>query len=66
MDEMTSLEGHLLDKAIESGREVKIYTVNGYQFLAKIKDYDCNALLVQVKGREMMVYRHAVSTIELI
>lgn len=64
MDEMTSLEVRKLEEAVESGRKVKIYIVNGRQFEAVIQDFDCNVLIVDVQGREQMVYRHAVSTID--
>ena len=66
MDEMTSLEGRRLEECVESGRPVRIYIVNGYQLTGVITDFDCNLIMVNSQGREMMVYRSALSTIELL
>ena len=63
MDEMTSLEARMLEKAIESGRKVKIFLSTGYFAMATVKDYDCNVIVADVKGEEWVIYRHSVSTI---
>ena len=65
MDEMTSLEVRALEAAIESGRKVKLFTVNGYMMVGTVKDFDCNVIVLEAKGAPLMVYRHAVSTIYL-
>lgn len=63
MDEMTSLEGRALERAVESGRKVKLSTINGYQVVGTVTDFDCNVITMDVKGEEWMVYRHALSSI---
>lgn len=65
MEEMMSIENLQLAKAQESGQKVRIYIVNGYQINAEIIDFDSDVILCSVEGRMKMIYRHAVSTIEL-
>ena len=66
MDEMTSMEVRRLEQAVEQGASVRVYIVNGYQLNGVITDFDCNALMMRTNGREMMVYRSAVSSIEFL
>lgn len=64
MKEITNVEEHLLNQAVESGKEVTIITINGYQASAVIISFDSNVIEARVKsGKTWMVYRHAVSTI---
>lgn len=65
MDEMMSVETMQLTKAVEKGNTVKIITINGFQMMGEIIDFDSNVVLAKVAGRVKMVYRHAISTIEL-
>lgn len=65
MEEMMSIEAVQLTKAQESGRKVCIYIVNGFQLHAEIIDFDSDVILCKVNERLKMIYRHAVSTIEL-
>ena len=65
MDEMTTMEARKLEAAVERGDKVRLFTINGYQITGLITDFDCNALLIRNQAREMLVYRHAISTIYL-
>lgn len=64
MEKIANVEEQLLNQAVESGKEVTIITINGYQAQAVIVDFDSNVIKARVKGgKTWMVYRHAVSTI---
>ena len=60
------LEDVTLNTLIESGAEVRLIFVNGYQEVVRVVDYGAETLLVQdQKGHRKMCYIHAVSTIDM-
>ena len=65
MEEMFELEQTILNKALEEKRKVRVVIVNGYKMVCTIEDFDSNVILCSCSGEQKMVYRHAVSTIEL-
>lgn len=67
MEELKNLEELILTELVESSEEVRIVFVTGYQTMAEILDFNCDVLLVKNKktGHKWMVYRHAVSTIDM-
>lgn len=52
-----------IEKAIEEKRPVRIITTNGFQMRGKIVEDTQNSLTFISDGREMVVYKHAISTI---
>lgn len=42
---------------------VTIYLVNGFQIKGVIKGFDNFTAIVELEGRQQMVYKHAISTI---
>ena len=65
MEEMFELEQTILNKAVEEKLKVRVVIVNGYKMVCTIEDFDSNVILCRCGGERKMVYRHAVSTIEL-
>lgn len=65
MEEMMNLEVEKLSEAVEEMKVVKIIFVNGYQMNCTVTDFSDQVLIVHEGGKEKMIYRHAVSTIEL-
>lgn len=60
------LEDVTLNTLIESGAEVRLIFVNGYQETVRIRDYGAETLLVEdQKQQKKLVYIHAVSTINM-
>ena len=60
------LEDVTLNTLIESGAEVRLIFVNGYQEAVRLLDFGAETLLVQDKnGQQKLVYIHAVSTINM-
>ena len=65
MEDIRTLEEKLLEQLAESGEEVRMVFVNGYQAKVQILDFSVDALLVKKEGHHWLVYRHAVSTIDM-
>ncbi|MFP4456488.1 MAG: RNA chaperone Hfq [Halanaerobiales bacterium] len=58
---------NLQDKFLNQLRKENILTtiflVNGYQIRGLIKSFDSFTILLEVEGKQQMVYKHAISTI---
>ena len=65
MEEIFELEEANLAKAVEEKLPVKIVIINGFKMDGIIEDYDRNVIICRSHGKRKMVYRHAVSTIEM-
>ena len=60
------LEDVTLNTLIETGAEVRLIFINGYQESVRILDYGAETLLVTDRyGAQKLVYIHAVSTINM-
>lgn len=60
------LEDVTLNTLIETGAEVRLIFVNGYQETVRIRDYGAETLLVEdQQEQKKLVYIHAVSTINM-
>jgi len=53
----------LLKEAKEEDRRVKIYLVNGMQLVGKISSFSRFVVVLDIKGEQNMIYKHAISTI---
>lgn len=60
------LEDVYISTMVETGAEVRLIFVNGYQETVRIIDAGAETLLVEdQKGQRKLVYIHAVSTINM-
>lgn len=59
--------GNIQDHLLNQGRREKIlmtiFLVNGVQIKGYIKAFDNYVILVEVEGKQHIIYKHAVSTI---
>lgn len=53
-----------IDECVFAGHCVTIYTVNGYQIKGKILHNLDDSIVVISSGKNKLVYKHAISTIE--
>lgn len=59
-----SIQDRFLSAAKKSDCPVSIYVTNGYLIgKAKILGFDNYAVIVEADGRQMLIYKHAISTI---
>jgi len=42
---------------------VTIYLVNGFQIKGSVKGFDNFTVIVELEGRQQLVYKHAISTV---
>lgn len=58
-----SLQDVFLNQVRKDRIAVTIHLVNGYQFRGFIKAFDNFVVIVDIEGKQQMIYKHALSTI---
>lgn len=59
----TNLQDPMLNKMRSEQVPVSIYLTNGVQLRGVVKGFDNFIVLLEGEGRQMMVYKHAITTI---
>ncbi|MBF0406276.1 MAG: RNA chaperone Hfq [Candidatus Riflebacteria bacterium] len=47
------------------GTQVKIFLMKGFQIQGVVLDFDTFVVLLESEGKKQLIYKHAVSTIQL-
>lgn len=63
MGKTTNLQDPMLNKIRSEQVPVSIYLTNGVQLRGVIKGFDNFIVMLEGEGRQMMVYKHAITTI---
>ncbi|HOB86859.1 MAG TPA: RNA chaperone Hfq [Bacillota bacterium] len=58
-----NLQDNFLNQARKENMMLTVFLVNGYQIKGVIRSFDNFTVLLEVEGRQQLVYKHAVSTI---
>lgn len=58
-----NLQDIFLNGARKNKTPVTIYLTNGYQIKGYVKGFDSFTVILDSDGKQMMIYKHAVSTI---
>lgn len=59
-----SLQDRMYQKLKEERIKTKLYLVNGYQLEGIIREFDNFTVLLIDSGKERLIFKHAISTIE--
>lgn len=57
------LQDSFLNQARKDSIPVTIHLINGFQIRGQIKGFDNYVLFVETEGKQMMLYKQAISTI---
>ena len=64
MNSTKSIQDEFLNSARKAKVPVSIYVTNGYLINeAKVLGFDNYAVLVEANGKQMLIYKHAISTV---
>ena len=63
MPSVKEIQNKMLSDLIEKKRSLTIYLMNGFQMRGSLIAFDDYVLVIDVDGRQQMVYKHAVSTL---
>ncbi len=58
-----NLQDFFLNQVRKEGTAVTIYLVNGFQLKGTVRGFDNFTVILDVEGKQQMVYKHAISTI---
>ena len=58
-----NIQDGFLFQSLKDGRAMSIELVTGKHLEGKIRRFDRFAVVVELAGREVMVYKHAIATI---
>lgn len=58
-----NLQDNFLNQIRKENMLTTIFLVNGYQIKGNIRSFDSFTILLDVDGKQQLVYKHAVSTI---
>ncbi|PTI37006.1 RNA chaperone Hfq [Mammaliicoccus vitulinus] len=62
MAEKENIQEVLLEKFKSEGTELTVLLLNGFQMKGKIVNFDDNVVLLDIQGKENLIYKHAIST----
>lgn len=62
MAEKENIQEVLLEKFKSEGTELTIFLLNGFQMKGKIVNFDDKVVLLDIEGKENLIYKHAIST----
>ncbi|MBG0970649.1 RNA chaperone Hfq [Bacillus sp. SRB3LM] len=63
--DMVSFQEQVLQEAVQRKKNMTMILVNGFHIKGTITGYDLYSILLEVDGKQQLVYKHAISTIPL-
>lgn len=60
-----NIQDNTLQFLKDEGELVKIFLMKGFQIQGTIVDFDTFVILLDSEGRKQLIYKHAISTIQL-
>lgn len=63
MKQNVNLQDAFLTKARMQNMPLTVFLVNGFQMRGIVRGFDPSVVVLDVDGRQQMVYKHAISTI---
>ena len=58
-----NLQDAFLNQVRKENLPVTLYLVNGFQLKGMVKGFDNFTVVLEVEGKQQMVYKHAISTL---
>ena len=59
-------QDQFLNKCRKNDTEIKVYLISGYQMVGTIRGFDNFSLVLKNDDNIKMIYKHAISTIEIL
>jgi host factor-I protein len=58
-----NLQDAFLNTVRQQGAGVTVFLMNGFQMRGIVRGFDSFVVILEVEGRQQMVYKHAISTL---
>lgn len=62
MNKPINIQDTFLNQLRKEQIQVTVFLINGFQIRGLIKAFDNFTIIIEVEGRQQMVYKHAIST----
>jgi host factor-I protein len=62
MKNTINIQDQFLNQCRKDGTQVTVFLLNGYQLRGCIKGFDNFTVLLEVDGKQQLIYKHAIST----
>lgn len=59
----TNIQDVFLNQVRKENIPVTVYLINGFQLKGLVKAFDNFTVVLEVEGKQQMIYKHAISTI---
>ncbi|MGR6001830.1 RNA chaperone Hfq [Bacillus cereus] len=59
-----SLQDRILHEALQKKTLVTLILLKGFHLKGTIKGYDAFSILIESEGRQQLIYKHAISTVQ--
>lgn len=63
MQKLQNLQDSFLNQARRERLMVTVFLMNGFQMKGYVKGFDAFVVMLDCEGRQMMIYKHAISTL---
>ncbi len=63
MQKLQNLQDSFLNQARRERLMVTVFLMNGFQMKGFVKGYDAFVVMLESEGKQMMIYKHAISTL---
>ena len=63
MGRSLNLQDIFLNQVRKESIPITLFLVNGFQVRGTVQGFDSFTIIVESEGRQMMIYKHAISTI---
>lgn len=58
-----NLQDAFLNQMRKEGIQTTVYLINGFQLKGTVKGFDNFTVIIDSDGKQMLIYKHAVSTV---
>lgn len=58
-----NIQDGFLFQSLKEGRPMNVELVTGRQLTGRLKRFDRFAVVIEIEGTEILVYKHAISTV---
>ncbi|MFC0296746.1 RNA chaperone Hfq [Geobacillus jurassicus] len=62
MKNTINIQDQFLNQLRKEGIQVTVFLLNGFQLRGYIKGFDNFTVLLEVQGKQQLIYKHAIST----
>lgn len=59
----TNLQDNLLNQIRKDNIQTTVYLINGFQLKGTVRGFDNFTVVLESEGKQMLIYKHAISTI---